>query len=1455
MLESAESEAKLGRVRKSTVQEDALADAKSVSLRSAEVDMNEWVTTKRELWAFYVFYIGNNGLSGFNFGPSQFQNLLFLAGYDPAQPPFSVPCGSDTGCVLPFLGALRDINSIVLVTNGISFAIQAVLFLMIGAWADYGRWRPNITIFFTVLAVAVSFAWLGVEDASKWKAGVALYILGLITFQGALTFWTAAFPGLARDLPEVRASAKEVQNGDKLPEEHAKFESLHRNRISNVAFAICSMGEILILAVMVGILKALKSDESTANNTKAFSVLIAFSGGVWLLCALPWFLLEKRRPGLSLPPGTSLLTIGFRQTYIALRECMKLKQTFLYLIFYFVMGDVLNTTVTVIATLQNSVVSYSTLQLTLLLIVGIFAQGLGIWLFWLVQKRYKISTKAMLTFNCTWIIILTIWGLVGVHTDRFGFKHVWEIWLYQAYYGLMVCPWYAYSQTMISEVSPLSQMFLFFALFSIVGKTSAFIGPFVSSAIIDDSGGNNNMPFSFLFTLSVLSMILLYKVDVGKSRKECEAFLAAEASRAAFGTSHFDADILEPTAFNIVHNYDKAIRKRGATRNGMEDSSVASYPILSGDALACSLPTSGPHEARTPSPRAIENDVLPYFEEDETDLNSSPLFRMPHDDVASSSQLRRFTSMFKSPRRPKFVPPKDAPVVRKLNGLDDTLISNKAENNAYHHAKEGHKVVIGPMPCRQFLDEFLPTPPDNMPDHRGAFNKVPTKPRREKEIYLPLTEAMNHNHRCPGVQFCITCDLSDEEGRGSLKPDIDYYDEAKYESNLGLAQFFVEGKGKDDPLCDVHSHAEGKKATRKHFISYFNHKHIDEKNETDAGKRERRNFGQKFTYAAECFKRQHRIFYFSIMIVCTRARFFSWDRAGCIVSKSFDYKKYPKLLCEFLWRFGHANAVQRGFDPTVTMASPEEEELFRTVVRRHVAFQLGISEDDAESLDDALSQHYEKGKVTKASVYNRNEPSPTFYLISVPLKTANSVAGHCTTVYWAVELIGPNKGKVRCLKDSWRVDRTSVKVEGAIYCEMEQQQVENICNLKAYGDVRDIVLIEEDDSDTCEQQDVLQNESGNKRASESLNSLSESHFADTDLPEFELNADNEFQCTRTNDYVNARWVCKCLRGNLRSRIPRRVHNRLVLKQAGYALRSFCGSRELFIGAKDALGALDSAYSKCGRLHRDVSIGNIILYRFAATEPRRGLLIDWEFSTSVDDTDVATDYYRSGTWAFMSIRALSGKNFQHTQEDDMESLLYVVTYGSVRWLPHEHIPKLGQWIYEFFSSSKENDEGQDTGGVYKELQQSVSGSKFLDTFGFKSEYIRKWFRGAYGYLNTVHESEKAKGTKSEWTMKNLRELFTSVCHYLLTTEETKLDRTEHSVEDYYVEANKARRGTHTSLGRKSVVQGSAQSNRMQLYNGSVPSKRRRSEDHEEQDDQVGGKRSARKWAIGKHSVGS
>ena len=83
---------------------------------------------------------------------------------------------------------------------------------------------------------------------------------------------------------------------------------------------------------------------------------------------------------------------------------------------------------------------------------------------------------------------------------------------------------------MISEVTPRGKEFLFFSLFSIIGKTSSFIGPLVSSAIIDASPSkNNSTPFYFLFALSLASFLfLLFFVDIKKSRIEQAEYLERE---------------------------------------------------------------------------------------------------------------------------------------------------------------------------------------------------------------------------------------------------------------------------------------------------------------------------------------------------------------------------------------------------------------------------------------------------------------------------------------------------------------------------------------------------------------------------------------------------------------------------------------------------------------------------------------------------------------------------------------------------------------------------------------------------------------------------------------------------------------------------------------------------------------------------------------------------------------
>lgn len=121
-------------------------------------------TSKWELWSYYAYYVGNTGLGLFQFAPTAFQNLLSQV-------------AGDAG-VLPFAGRLRTINSIVLLSNGISFSIQVPLFLILGSLADFGMWRSRILIVQTAIAIAIGFAWLGVHVPSKWEYGAGLYIVG-----------------------------------------------------------------------------------------------------------------------------------------------------------------------------------------------------------------------------------------------------------------------------------------------------------------------------------------------------------------------------------------------------------------------------------------------------------------------------------------------------------------------------------------------------------------------------------------------------------------------------------------------------------------------------------------------------------------------------------------------------------------------------------------------------------------------------------------------------------------------------------------------------------------------------------------------------------------------------------------------------------------------------------------------------------------------------------------------------------------------------------------------------------------------------------------------------------------------------------------------------------------------------------------------------------------------------
>jgi hypothetical protein len=108
----------------------------------APASYNEPVVTRRELWSYYrmyplslyyisahvgiVYYNGDNGVGPNGFSMTLFQSLATGAGWDPARGKGSSCLDADASgqCVLSWGSGTKSVSSIVLVANGVSFAVS-----------------------------------------------------------------------------------------------------------------------------------------------------------------------------------------------------------------------------------------------------------------------------------------------------------------------------------------------------------------------------------------------------------------------------------------------------------------------------------------------------------------------------------------------------------------------------------------------------------------------------------------------------------------------------------------------------------------------------------------------------------------------------------------------------------------------------------------------------------------------------------------------------------------------------------------------------------------------------------------------------------------------------------------------------------------------------------------------------------------------------------------------------------------------------------------------------------------------------------------------------------------------------------------------------------------------------------------------------------------------------------
>ncbi|RPD52762.1 hypothetical protein L226DRAFT_368581 [Lentinus tigrinus ALCF2SS1-7] len=524
---------------------------------------------------------------------------------------------------------------------------------------------------------------------------------------------------------------------------------------------------------------------------------------------------------------------------------------------------------------------------------------------------------------------------------------------------------------------------------------------------------------------------------------------------------------------------------------------------------------------------------------------------------------------------------------------------------------------------KAFMDTFTSTHPLRWRP-KDFLADIPT-PATETEMYATLPGALNKSGLCPGYTFVATPHEADNANPTNQAVDCGMYKSGSAPQAAAAA----DGTYAPVDWSRIEISIECKVDCTEQ--DPFDATAADDQATSEKRKRA---LGDILSIAELVFQYQQRACHFMILFLGDFARIVRFDRSIIFATTKFNYKTETKKLAEFLWRYSHSSPAQRGHDPTATRVE-RGDKLWRTMMAKK-GTKDGVNPDYVQKLfDDSLDEAWPWWQLEVQIAPPPGKRTPRMsrtrkFLVGKPHFLASGVTGRGTRGYVALPLDNSGRPRERFvyLKDAWRVDDKGVEKEGDILYKLNKAKAEFVPTLVCHGDL-----------------------SGPEQTTD-WRSLWKEHHPTAD----------ESECP----------------------LKRHQHYRLVVQQVGKPLTEFGpGSDDLIFAIGCVLKAHAAAY-RLGIIHRDISAGNILLWKDTDGE-WYGLLNDWELSTrhNVKYEDCRQSD-RVGTWQFMSAHALNDDTRRIILPDELESIFHVLLYLAVRFLPH-NIPDqdVGQFLHDYF----------------------------------------------------------------------------------------------------------------------------------------------------------------------------
>lgn len=364
------------------------------------------------------------------------------------------------------------------IINSIASLVVVLLSPILGAVADQMGRRKGFLLIFACLGAVMTGALYWVEQG-QWLLAALLYIAGVIGFSGGNLFYDA--------LLNVVSPTQTI------------------DRVSALGFGLGYLGGGLLFAVNVW-MTLQPASFGLVDASEAVRVAFVCTALWWLLFSLPLVFFVHEQPANKIS-ATNAIKNGVNQLRDTFTKIRLLRQTFLFLVAYWLYIDGVDTIIRMAVDYGLSIGLASSDLITALLITQFVGFPAAI-AFGHIGEH--IGTKQGILLALGVYISVTLFS---------AFMHTaWQFYLMAVIIGLVQGGVQSLSRSLYTRLIPAGQSAEFFGFYNMLGKFAAVLGPVLVGGITWLSGSNRVGIFSIVL-LFIAGGYLLLRVDIAAGQR------------------------------------------------------------------------------------------------------------------------------------------------------------------------------------------------------------------------------------------------------------------------------------------------------------------------------------------------------------------------------------------------------------------------------------------------------------------------------------------------------------------------------------------------------------------------------------------------------------------------------------------------------------------------------------------------------------------------------------------------------------------------------------------------------------------------------------------------------------------------------------------------------------------------------------------------------------------------